>query len=619
MTICSSTIRQHAAFCVMLFASIACSDDGTTPSDAGVPSADTGPRDVEVDLDADAGVDVVLDATDGSTAPDAAPLCEAGQTRCPNLTGQERCADDGTAWVLEPCAGGEACLDQACEPVEPCTPGAASCGPDGQRRICEDDGFRQRAEPCEGTNVCVDGECVQRGCDPNSKSYLGCEFFITDLPQDPQGRQPPVFVTVSNVQGEEVSVQFVNHETRRVSSSTVAAHSIRSFSLRDIQLTDPEVSSLSAVLTTSAPVTVHQFNPENNNASIFSNDASLLLPSAAVGERYVMMGWPSITRPGNSLPSRQSLTVIATANGTTVDIIPSQTIPGTGDFDEIAAGEARRFELDRGEVLNLLASTLTGGDLSGTVVVGNLPIVVFTGHECANVPEDVAFCDHLEQQLYPVDTWGTEYVATKFAPRGAERDAYLVSAAGTAVTLNTDPVLDGVDGVELAAGEAIRFETDASFVITGDVPFGFAQLMVGSQYPADEGTGPCNGRPCAIPRDPSCADGASAIGDPALLLPVPANALLASYQVLTPAGYAANYLNIAARVGDTVELDGDVLAESEASAIGDSGWVLYRIDVEQGTHAVTTTTPSAVTAYGYDCDVSYAYPGGMTLQPPTGP
>jgi hypothetical protein len=595
---------------------LACGGDTAEPATGPLP--DAGPRDVTIE-DASDAADTSDSTSEGSADADAiTQVCEPASTRCPDLTQQQRCMDDGSGWLMEPCEGGQACLNTMCEDVETCTPGAASCGPDGIRRICEDDGFRQRTEPCQGTNVCVAGECVQRGCDPDSKSYLGCEFFIADLPQDFQGRQPPVFVTVSNVQDDEVSVEFVNHETRRASSSTVAPHSIRSFSMRDIQLIDTGISNLSVVMTSSAPVTVHQFNPENNNASIYSNDASLLLPSAAVGREYVMLGWPGIPRPGDSVPSRQSLTVIATAAGTTVDIVPTQTIPAASGFDGLAAGELHRFELGRGEVLNLLASLTTGGDLSGTVVVSNLPVVVFTGHECANVPEDVGYCDHLEQQLYPLETWGTEYVATKFEPRGAEPDAFLLTAGADPVTITTDPAIEDINGLVLQLAESVRFESVESFVVTGDKPFGFAQLMVGSQYPAAEGTGACGGRQCAIPRNPSCSDGASAIGDPALLLPVPTNALLSTYQVLTPAGYAANYFNIAARTGTDVQLDGLALDEAGAMAIGSSDWRLFRLPVDPGTHEIIGSAPFAASAYGYDCDVSYAYPAGMTLQPGDG-
>jgi hypothetical protein len=37
--------------------------------------------------------------------------------------------------------------------------------------------------------------------------------------------------------------------------------------------------------------------------------------------------------------------------------------------------------------------------------------------------------------------------------------------------------------------------------------------------------------------------------------------------------------------------------------------------VTPGVHTLTASAPISITAYGYDCDVSYAYPGGLDLEP----
>ena len=46
-----------------------------------------------------------------------------------------------------------------------------------------------------------------------------------------------------------------------------------------------------------------------------------------------------------------------------------------------------------------------------------------------------------------------------------------------------------------------------------------------------------------------------------------------------------------------------------------TGYGIARPMVDPGeVHFVSGTAPIGLTAYGYDCDVSYAYPGGMKLQ-----
>jgi hypothetical protein len=50
-----------------------------------------------------------------------------------------------------------------------------------------------------------------------------------------------------------------------------------------------------------------------------------------------------------------------------------------------------------------------------------------------------------------------------------------------------------------------------------------------------------------------------------------------------------------------------------AQALADSGLVIYRVPVDDGVHRVTATAPMGLYAYGYDCDVSYSYAGGLNL------
>ena len=51
-------------------------------------------------------------------------------------------------------------------------------------------------------------------------------------------------------------------------------------------------------------------------------------------------------------------------------------------------------------------------DLSGTKVISDKPITVSTGHECANIPWNIAYCNHLVEQIPPTALWGTyHYIA----------------------------------------------------------------------------------------------------------------------------------------------------------------------------------------------------------------
>ena len=80
--------------------------------------------------------------------------------------------------------------------------------------------------------------------------------------------------------------------------------------------------------------------------------------------------------------------------------------------------------------------------------------------------------------------------------------------------------------------------------------------------------------------------------------------------MLTPDEYQQDYLNIIAPSGAVITLDGSPIASPDARV---GGWDIYRRLVNDGVHRLSGTAAFGLYAYGYDCDVSYAYPGGLNL------
>ena len=48
-------------------------------------------------------------------------------------------------------------------------------------------------------------------------------------------------------------------------------------------------------------------------------------------------------------------------------------------------------------------------DLSGTKIISEKPVSVSSGHECANIPYNIAYCNHLVEQIPPTALWGTNH------------------------------------------------------------------------------------------------------------------------------------------------------------------------------------------------------------------
>jgi hypothetical protein len=627
---------------------------------------DAGAQDVAEQVDAPA------DAADLDAAPDASELpeavCEAGAQRCVDRVVVETCAPDGSAFVPGRCPGDERCDEEAqrCLPIL-CVPGEViECTSATTFSYCNPTGTRAVASPCPNNSPCTDGRCEQAACTPgqtrcvsqrsfeacsddatgfgapqdcprgqecadnecqdlctlNKKvsSYIGCEYWSLDLDNYDDALSQPHAIVVSNPNPElparvtitrNDGVTPVPHDgPTELAPGQVGVYLMPT----DSNISAVEVSDFAFKVTSNIPVTAHQFNPLNN-VDVYSNDGSLLLPTNALGYEYLAFSWKQ--RPN---PPLRGFVTVANPNEDTATVTvttTSNTAPGPS-IARMQQGETRDFVLGPGQVLNL--STLDErDDLTGTLIRANLPVAVFGGHECANVDLGIDRCDHIESQLFPTNTWGTTYLATKFAPRGPEPDVWRVMAAqdGTVVTLSFDfpnpsqqvhvGTLVGNEGgarFRLDQGEFVEFEIAQHFRLDATAPVGVAQYMVGSNW-------------LGVPR--ICDQGIDAgnptgIGDPALTLAVPTNQFRADYIILTPLDYDEDYINIAAPEGASITLDGQPIPAEVFEPLDGTGYLVAVVPVQDGPHTLLGDQPFGVQAYGYDCHVSYAYPGGLNLE-----
>jgi hypothetical protein len=631
-------------------------DGGTTGEGPGFGAADA--KGADADAAADDG-----ETTTGQAGP-LADFCVPGAARCASPTERSVCAWDGLGAIRTPCPSGEACTGGTCQ--------AVACDPNTSLEHCADD---RRLEVCDGAGsgviyrfcdesapVCFQGTCQALACAPNARvcagltvvkqcnaegttlvsietcgpgtycrqgrcepkctsdfkdnTYLGCEYWLADLDNVEGGAEKPVAAVVSNPSATSPTNVVLSATDDAMPPVTAVVPPLGSATLTLPTGFDLDGSSLgrrSFLIASDSAVTVHAFNPLQA-AGVFSTDATLLLPAHAVGRAYVAMSWPQRQADAVTgyIPVRGFLTLIATEFGgtqvrlfATADLEPSATTPA------IARGTVYDTVLHRGDVLNLeTGGGLSGPDLTGTLVIADKRLAVFSGHECANVPlvfegDQVVgtnYCDHIEQQLFPVEVLGSEYVADAFAARGpADHGLWRVTAATTGVTVTTDP--PGIFGAKtLAVGEFLEASASESFVLRASGPVLVGHFALGSNY---EGFVP----------DPLCAkDGTdSGVGDPAMALAVPTKQFRKDHVVLSPDGYRLSYLNLIHPAGVLVEVDGAPVAESQ-TAVGTSAWRVTTLTVGTGVHRIEAEQPIGVTVYGYDCDVSYAYPGGVDLE-----
>ena len=585
----------------------------------------------------------------------------AGDLRCDEASGQcregictpgsfEACTDgglqrycnpSGTALVEASCPGGAPCEGSRCQAPE-CEVGTVRCLDDRSLQVCNTAGAYVPGEHCALGTECFNGSCEPL-CELNKKvsSYIGCEYWSVDLDNFEEALSQPHAIVVTNVNpGLTAKVtlelgysgQFleVGDDDQafdlRIPPGQARVYLIPSrYNHSGTRIyRDKAIRVLSNI-----PVVAHQFNPLNNSELVYSNDGTVLLPTNVVGTEYYGMSWPYRGYDTNIFGF---LTVVNSSGlPNSVTITPRAEVAGGQDIAPIAAGESRIFMLRPGESLNLATrgteyeqATIDGclkeaqgppeklepcPDLSGTHIQASQPVTVFGGHQCANVVHGIDRCDHIESILLPTSSWGKDYVGSKFSPRAAgqfpEPDVWRVIAQEDNTRILTEPPLDGVHNLTLTAGEWRQFDVQGHFRLGASKPVMVTQYMVGSNW-------------LGIPRICNKGDDArspTGIGDPAMAVGVPTDQYRTDYIVLTPRDYEEDYLNVVKKPGAVVLLDGQPVAEEEFEAVGERGvWQVATLRVSDGFHRLTSDVPFGVTSYGYDCHVSYAFPGGLNVE-----
>ena len=391
-------------------------------------------------------------------------------------------------------------------------------------------------------------------------------------------------------------------------------------------------------LCSSMPVTVYQFNPlqfekapQNgrcpNNADFnppchsYTNDASTLLPTSTLGKEYIVAsrGGSALQVTPFGMPPRAPtvtpgfFTIVGTEDDTTV------TINYTGASDQQPAGGSDTVVIGRGEVYQAVsarprwdpkfpnkAPCIRGDmdssgvycdlgplyDLTGTHIVASKPVALYGGHSCSFVPYNRWACDHLEDQIFPLTTWGKHYLAAQTPPGRMGEPNFFRVISGAKDNLITFGGLTMMP-VTLNSGEWVEFMVNGAFEANSTDRMLVVQYMVGENY-----FGVFNG----------VQD-----GDPSLGLVVPKEQYRTSYDFLTPETYTSSYVTVIAELGTSFTLDATVEMMGFDNEVGASGFGHKTIKVDPGPHHITSDKPFGISVSGRASFTSYLFPGGLNL------
>ena len=338
----------------------------------------------------------------------------------------------------------------------------------------------------------------------------------------------------------------------------------------------------------------------------FSNDASLLLPSTAMTGNYRVAGHEGVVVAGQSQTLDATMAITGTQAGTTVNVkvaSAGQIGAGTG-IQATAGGGTLTLTLGAGDVAELVAAG--GSDLSGSLVQASAPVQIITGHPCIQVPPSQPSCDHIEESVVPAETLGKHYVVTGPAgPNGnavAHQVRFYGNFDGTHLTYNPPTPPAGCPAT-LEAGQVVECGVPAcpmtvdpnqmsncgvtlqDFEVQGDQPFAVGTFTLGS----------------------SVVDNTGSEGDPAQSFATAVEQYRSSYVFLAPDDYSENYVDIVARTGVGMALDGHgVTAVPEA--VGTGGYVVYRQKLgsgQAGAHTLVASDRVGIQVVGYGTATSW--------------
>lgn len=359
------------------------------------------------------------------------------------------------------------------------------------------------------------------------------------------------------------------------------------------------------------PVVAYQFSPYSSS-QVATADASLLLPEHAWGTDYLVPSYH------NSDFSDSWFTVISLADDNDVTIEMPPSLQGStnagGGVPSLGAGESHLVTLQSQELVRVVSPGGGVADLTGTRITSTAPVAVVSGSPSMSLPGPGMnfFKDYLEEQVPPRVAWGTEIAVVKFRPRSDEPDLYriLVDADDTVVTVS-----GGYDDqVTLDAGEFLEFLTPESFLVSASDAVLVTHYMVSQ----DQSSGPKDD--VAYPGDfisancDSPSQVTTELGDPAISFVAPTEQHRYNYTFLTPQTYAWDMITVTGPMAgwDSILLDAGPLPAPEAIEGSNLGFARFLI--EDGPHDIrSATTRFGIEVYGYDCRISYAYPGGMSL------
>jgi gliding motility-associated-like protein len=326
-------------------------------------------------------------------------------------------------------------------------------------------------------------------------------------------------------------------------------------------------------VTTADSVSVFALNYEP-----YTSDASVILPIQTIGNAYYVSAYKDAQAPysGNS-----ELLIVGCYPNTVVEITPKvATVSGN------PANVPFQITINPGQTYQVQAT----GDLTGTLVKaidngnGCPNFALFAGNICTGV--QCAYCDHLYEQMYPINALGTKYILPPLRTRSSDKYRIIGTVNNTQISINGNP------SFSLNAGNFYEFNIGTPSYINASSPVAVAQFSRGSECDFT------NSDPFMI-----------------MLSPIEQTLQYVTFNAFTSAVISAYYLNVVTKTAYTnrFTIDGAAVTAQFNPVPSNPTFSYAQLNITQGDHTLQSDSGFVAYVYGYGNDESYGYPVGANL------
>lgn len=318
------------------------------------------------------------------------------------------------------------------------------------------------------------------------------------------------------------------------------------------------------------------------NKRTLSADATVILPTAALDTEYYVMA--HVKQDTLTNEARESnMLIVATQDNTQIEVVPS-----ADTFEGLKAGVTENIILNAGETYHIKST----GDLTGTFVRSIVgadrickKIAVFGGNKLTNVGSCGATRDHLMAQMFPLSSWGDDFLFVPYDSRkGGDYVKILASVDGTRVQVS------GMSVIELDAGEFYVNETlEGVRSIKSNQPVSIGQFS--RSQGCDE-----------VPSDPFMV----------IMTPLGQGIKSINFSALPTLNALIHHLTLVTSKDnlENIELDGVDITD-QFVIVGESAYATLIFSL--GNHVLTSENGVIPYVYAFGDEESFGYVAGATL------